>query len=507
MASLDSELRDDSQSLESSQLLTPVDKTSSVSPKIISVICGSVSGELYLDKLSNRSSSKLGGIKCVLSDSSWYSLTEFKSLGGKAKSKNWRKSVTVADSNVQLGAFLQSIGSSGSETPASSPSHVGSPSARPKHSQSGSLIDPVLAYIKAYRLRGDSAGLKQSVCSSFDSSALSSAHRRLWDYCSKELEQLGLPYHARRGSDKRHLSDVLIADLLLAFDKLDLNDNLPPIYCEAVDLIMLPCLAVDPISERLEANTNCLHSVADKMNGLPPKVSDAVTSALSAPLTSCCDSLNSLVNNVASQVQQLVSCVDSLKGSFTSNANTNNSTGAVSPTPADASPSGSTQSRAISRSIHPSRSSNRSENLILFGLPEASLLATKSDLDDVSNHLIGRPVEVLDAFRLGRKPNLPNAAADPSTRPRPLLIKCASAWDRRLLLASRRKLKDFTKYKLFLREDLPPDERHSKRSPGHVGTVNNTHPLTVTSQVPSSDTTHTSEIPGADRVPVLPVHS
>ena len=104
-----------------------------------------------------------------------------------------------------------------------------------------------------------------------------------------------------------------------------------------------------------------------------------------------------------------------------------NSTGAVSPTPADASPSGSTQSRAISRSIHPSRSSNRSENLILFGLPEASLLATKSDLDDVSNHLIGRAVEVLDAFCLGRKPNLPNAAANPSTRPRPLLIKCASA--------------------------------------------------------------------------------
>ena len=71
---------------------------------------------------------------------------------------------------------------------------------------------------------------------------------------------------------------------------------------------MLPCLAVDPISERPEANTNCLHSVADKMNGLPPIVSGAVSSALSAPLTSCCDSLNSLVNNVAVQVQDLVSC-------------------------------------------------------------------------------------------------------------------------------------------------------------------------------------------------------
>ena len=93
-------------------------------------------------------------------------------------------------------------------------------------------------------------------------------------------------------------------------------------------------------------------------------------------------------------------------------------------------------------------------------------MATKSDLDE---SLIGRSVEVLDAFRLGRKPNLPTAAADPSTRPRPLLIKCASAWDRRLLLASCRKLKDFTKYKLFLQEDLPPDECHSKLSPGHVG--------------------------------------
>ena len=177
------------QSLESSQLLTPVDKTSLVAPKIISVICGAVFGELYLEKLSNKSCSKLGGIKCVLSDPSWYSLTEFESLGGKVKSKNWRKLVIVADSNIQLGVFLQSIGSSGSETPAfSSPSLVGSPSAAPKHSQSGSLIDPVLAFIKAYRLRGDSAGLKQSVCSSFDSSALSSAHKHLWDYCSKELE-------------------------------------------------------------------------------------------------------------------------------------------------------------------------------------------------------------------------------------------------------------------------------------------------------------------------------
>ena len=140
--------------------------------------------------------------------------------------------------------------------------------------------------------------------------------------------------------------------------------------------------------------------------------------------------------------------MDSLKSTFASNIGSNKSIGAVSPTLGDVSLSGSTQSEATRRSTHPSRSFNRSENLIIC-LPEATLLATKSDLDDVSNHLIGRSVEVLDAFHLGRKPNLPNAD----------------------------------------------------------GTVTNTHPPTVSFQATSSDTTHISAIPGADSVPAILVHS
>ena len=102
---------------------------------------------------------------------------------------------------------------------------------------------------------------------------------------------------------------------------------------------------------------------------LPPEVTDAVTSAFSTPLTSCCDPLSSLVNNininVAVQVQHRVSCVDSLKSTFASNASTNKSIGAVSPTLGDASLSGSTQSKATRQSTHPSWSSNHSENLFL----------------------------------------------------------------------------------------------------------------------------------------------
>ena len=75
----------------------------------------------------------------------------------------------------------------------------------------------------------------------------------------------------------------------------------------------------------------------------------------------------------------------------------------------------------------------------------------------MSTFLIGKTINVVDAFRLGHKSELNN------TRPRPLLIKVDNFWDRRLLLSSCRKLKGYSVSKLFLREDLPPEARASKR--------------------------------------------
>ena len=48
---------------------------------------------------------------------------------------------------------------------------------------------------------------------------------------------------------------------------------------------------------------------------------------------------------------------------------------------------------------------------------------------------------------------------------RPLFVKLDSVWDRRLLLASKSKLKQFRVDRLFLCEDLPPDVRHRRFSP------------------------------------------
>ena len=83
----------------------------------------------------------------------------------------------------------------------------------------------------------------------------------------------------------------------------------------------------------------------------------------------------------------------------------------------------------------------------------------KSAIDDMSTHLIGKSVRVTDAFRLGRR-----GEVNPQSRPRPVLIKLESCWDKRLLLASCRKLKGYSDHKLFIREDLPPEARANRRA-------------------------------------------
>ena len=82
---------------------------------------------------------------------------------------------------------------------------------------------------------------------------------------------------------------------------------------------------------------------------------------------------------------------------------------------------------------------DRQRNVILFGLQETeSLFATKAIVDEIFESLAGRCVCISDLFRLGKRPseNVPDA------RPRPVLIELNSAWDRRLVLASKRELKE-----------------------------------------------------------------
>ena len=150
-------------------------------------------------------------MKCILSRSKWFTPVEFEPLGGKDKSKNWRRS--IYHGNSQLGNYLSSQADNARGlSPIHSSSRSQSPA--PVHDRSlippvsSVLINPILAFIKAYRLRGDISGLRNALLSVVDSLLLVDAHKSLWQHCKNDLEELGLSFKNRRDSDKRSVSDV-----------------------------------------------------------------------------------------------------------------------------------------------------------------------------------------------------------------------------------------------------------------------------------------------------------
>ena len=80
-------------------------------------------------------------------------------------------------------------------------------------------------------LRGDHAALNRAILSDFDTSKLLEALKALWEFCRVDLEDLGFSFHQHRSSE------ALLSDICTAFDKLDLANKLPTIFCEANDPI------------------------------------------------------------------------------------------------------------------------------------------------------------------------------------------------------------------------------------------------------------------------------
>ena len=82
----------------------------------------------------------------------------------------------------------------------------------------------------------------------------------------------------------------------------------------------------------------------------------------------------------------------------------------------------------------------RELNVILFGLPdEGSIVDSKQVVDEMLEFLAGKQIHIKDMFRLGRF-RKPQPSALP---PRPILVKLSTAWDRKLVLSRRVKLKEF----------------------------------------------------------------
>ena len=125
----------------------------------ISVKCGSIGGKLFFNKLKAAATVNLGAVKCISYDDTWLTPNEFETRGGKSKSKYWKRS--IMHNNVPLQSILPSLGID--KSPSTS-QHGNATSS----SNTDCLVDPILAFVKAHRLRGDLDSLKSVLYESFD---------------------------------------------------------------------------------------------------------------------------------------------------------------------------------------------------------------------------------------------------------------------------------------------------------------------------------------------------
>ena len=395
--------------------------------------------------------------KCILVNGSWLTPSEVEALAGK-RGRKWRQSLLHLDKPLSVYNLSRCPDGAGGSSRCSSPSELsatmstipesvvlsrGQDKSMPGCSQDTStsvpysgvlppnlslqascpiLMNAALSFIKAYRLKGDNVSLKKSVCDHFSSEDVELAKKVLWDHCKHDLEAAGLVYHIRRSSDRRSQISANMDDIIQAFLVLDSSDLIPPIYCEATDLLKIPSLSLDPISEKIQRNNLSFQDLATKIEQLEKKIS-----------------LSSTSQNQCSYAA------------------------AASPTPFPTVSSGKTIKSPMSHNMvttkPPFSSDPRDCNLVLFGLPESrSIVDTKESVDEMLEFLAGKPVLVKDLFRLGKY--VPSADPQNSShRPRPVLIKLTTPWERRLILLRKSNLRNYAIPRLFVREDVAPEHK------------------------------------------------
>ena len=146
--------------------------------------------------------------------------------------------------------------------------------------------------------------LKKAVTACFDSSSLIEAPQTFVGLLWRFTKELGLVYHSRCSTDKRDVFEATLVDILSVFDKLDEADSIPPIFCEASQLIKIPSLEPDPVSKRLDTNYKAITGLVEKVDNI------------SLPLNNTKKALDQVVISLQDQLANLSSSVSSFSKSI-----------------------------------------------------------------------------------------------------------------------------------------------------------------------------------------------
>ena len=293
------------------------------------------------------------------------------------------------------------------------------------------VVNELLLYIKHYKNKCQSEGLKRTIHSSFCNASITEA-KKLLIKLYKNMVDISQFVADRRNSTMRSAAEADLDDIfgmleIIEQRKVGITVN---IVFVAVNLDLIPKGAPG------EQMTN-----EDKQNQTEPTCEQNPSSVQLQPYVENDANISARLNKMQQSIDDMSTTIQV----YMSNVSKPNNDTCSFVTEATTVPTmGCDKAKIEIEKSDP----NRLANLIVYGVPENRNAAEwRQVIDEILTFLLNKPVDLVDSFRLGRYDE---------NKTRPILIKLSTRWDRRLLLTKRNQLKNNPKYqKIFIAPDEP----------------------------------------------------
>lgn len=290
------------------------------------------------------------------------------------------------------------------------------------------VVSELLTYVMHYRNKSTVDALRRCVLHHYTANDITAAKKLFIKLFETKLSSNTLATE-RRSSSSRPAHEAEIDDIIGLANGLDEKDDLQSIKFVAADLERLPKYGPEEINMAYIAER---HSTLDADIGrLTTELSELKESIGTSSLAPVDQSFTNLIIDLSRKFESFQTSVNARIDSLNSIC---------------ASATSAPQPQA-------QEEIDRSLNIIIFGVAEnRDPSVWRTDVDTILKFVVGRDVDIVDLFRLGRFRD---------DKRRPVLVKLRTVWDRRLILQASRKLKSYTE-RIFISPDDPVDVRRKK---------------------------------------------
>jgi len=310
------------------------------------------------------------------------------------------------------------------------------------------IINELLSYVYFYRDCAAEVNLRKVVGHFYSSTEINYAKKLLVNTWKELLSDCPLKAE-RRNSTSRAAHDVETTDIIGILSFLDQQDKLRDVKFAAINFDRIPKygpeeLNICSIADKQAELSTAITSLSDRVNDcVPNEIHVTDSTQIAQSLNKLETSLNCTIEKAFDQLSTRVSTIcTQLVDS------TNVRQPQIVP--------GNSVTVPTMRQSSVGNNYDRTRNVVIFGVDDG---VDQTTWRDVVSHAVnvaaGRDVLIDDALRLGRRST--------NSKPRPILVKLHSTWDRRTIVSGSWKLASTTGFEhIFIAPDEPKDVRYRK---------------------------------------------